>query len=546
MLKPSSQEFAPIGGRRDVTRGFVHGLLLPQDRVLEEQGRGDLDRAYAQVEQDDQVFACLSRRISAVVSRERTCDPGGDRPIDIEAAEHLKRQVDRWWDRAVEKHLRTARLYGRSFAELMYAVEGVRYVAESVRVRNVRRFRFGSQSEPRLLTLDNWQGEELPPQKFWGFACGGEHDDDPYGRGLAYYLYWPTFFKREGWRFWGKFLERFARPTATGTYPAGATEEELADFLKITESVWDGTSAVMPPGFELELIESARSGADYGEMCDRMDKAISKIILGHSAGADATPGRLGGEDEASGAALHLTKQDADLLCASFNRGPARWLTDWNFPGAAYPEVWVQFSESENLTDRANRDKILFDMGYPLTAEAVQEIYGSHYRLPDAKQEAEIVSLNGAQVQSLIEVIARVAAGEIPVEAGVQLISVAFPAISIERAREMLGPVVAKEEAAAEASAAVIPPEPVAAPQEFAEPKPDQLDTLASRGAEESRPILADWIKTIKTRLEAGDGDLSDFADELDTLYPELSSASFAAIMGDIMCVARLAGGDDGL
>ena len=45
----------------------------------------------------------------------------------------------------------------------------------------------------------------------------------------------------------------------------------------------------------------------------------------------------------------LIKADADLLCESFNRGPARWLTEWNYPGAASPRVFRLTEPEEDLS-----------------------------------------------------------------------------------------------------------------------------------------------------------------------------------------------------
>ena len=38
------------------------------------------------------------------------------------------------------------------------------------------------------------------------------------------------------------------------------------------------------------------------------------------------PGRLGNDDLQADVRLDLVKADADLICESFNQGPARWLT----------------------------------------------------------------------------------------------------------------------------------------------------------------------------------------------------------------------------
>ena len=76
----------------------------------------------------------------------------------------------------------------------------------------------------------------------------------------------------------------------------------------------------------------------------------------------------------------LIKADADLLCESFNRGPARWLTDWNYPGAAYPRVFRLTEPEEDLNGRAERESKLFTMGYRPTLAQVQETYGGEWEV----------------------------------------------------------------------------------------------------------------------------------------------------------------------
>jgi phage gp29-like protein len=76
--------------------------------------------------------------------------------------------------------------------------------------------------------------------------------------------------------------------------------------------------------------------------------------------------------------LDVIKADADLVCESFSDQVARWLTDWNFPGAAYPKVWREVSEPEDLKARADRDKVIYDMGFKPTQDYVDETYGEGF------------------------------------------------------------------------------------------------------------------------------------------------------------------------
>ncbi|MEM5445877.1 phage portal protein family protein, partial [Serratia marcescens] len=87
--------------------------------------------------------------------------------------------------------------YGYAVAELIYGVRDNLLWFDEVKVRDRRRFRFSPTGELRLLTPQNMTtGEACPAPYFWSFATGADHDDEPYGMGLAHWLYWPTFFKR--------------------------------------------------------------------------------------------------------------------------------------------------------------------------------------------------------------------------------------------------------------------------------------------------------------------------------------------------------------
>ncbi|MCO1337150.1 DUF935 domain-containing protein, partial [Microbulbifer sp. OS29] len=112
----------------------------------------------------------------------------------------------------------------------------------------------------------------------------------------------------------------------------------------------------------IELLEAARSGtADYVSLYDRMDAAIAKVCVGQTASSQGTPGRLGNDELQSDVRLDLVKADADLVCESFNRSIARWLTEWNYPGAQVPRVYRKVEPPEDLNQTADRDKKIVDM-----------------------------------------------------------------------------------------------------------------------------------------------------------------------------------------
>ncbi|HHA2395755.1 TPA: DUF935 family protein, partial [Stenotrophomonas maltophilia] len=105
-----------------------------------------------------------------------------------------------------------------------------------------------------------------------------DHDDEPYGLGLAHWLYWPVLFKRNGLKFWLIFLEKFGMPTAVGKYDTNATDPEKAKLLQATRAIQTDSGIIMPKGMELALLEAGRSGtADYKALQDYMDATIQKV-----------------------------------------------------------------------------------------------------------------------------------------------------------------------------------------------------------------------------------------------------------------------------
>jgi phage gp29-like protein len=127
-----------------------------------------------------------------------------------------------------------------------------------------------------------------------------------------------------------------------------------------------------------ELVEASRSGSvDYATLLDRMNAAISKVVLSQTMTTDPGSSRAQAEVHLE-VADTVIKADADLVCASFNRGPARWLTQWNFPGSAPPKVWRRVEDDPDLLPQAERDKAIVDMGFRPTLQYILDTYGGEW------------------------------------------------------------------------------------------------------------------------------------------------------------------------
>lgn len=380
MATPERKEIATTRDGRDITRPWVDALMpqATEDSVLLERGGGDY-RLYQEVLRDDHVKAAVEQRRRAVLSRPWEVRPGGKRAIDKAAATFLEENINALgWDTVCDKMLMGI-FYGLAVAEAMWVPDGRYWRLDGLKVRNRRRFAFDQDANLLLKTVQKPLGEALPERKFWVFSAGADHDDAPYGLGLGHWLYWPVWFKRNGHRFWAVYLEKFGTPAAKGTYPANATEAQQNTLLEALRALRQDSAVVVPEGMLIELVEATRSGtADYAAFVEAMNKAILVAAIGQTGTTSGTPGKLGGDKEQGDVRLDIVKADADLLSASFNSSVARWLTEWNFPGAAVPGIWRIVEEPEDLNTRSERDRNIYTMGYRPTLKYVADTYGGEW------------------------------------------------------------------------------------------------------------------------------------------------------------------------
>lgn len=364
--------------------------MSPSDTVLMQTAGGRYE-VYEDVLGDDQVITGLSQRYLAVTSCEWDVEPASDSAADVEIAEFVESQLRCiGFDRVTFKML-FATFFGFSVAEIVWEPkeDGKRLGWKSILVRKRQRFGFDRDGNLRLKTADNFiEGEECDPRYFWHFNYGADNDDDHYGKGLAHYLYWPVYFKRNGIKFWLIFLEKFGMPTMVGKFPAGVDQGQIDKLLETAGAMATDAAVVVPNEMAIETVEAKRSGtADYKALCEMMDAAISKVINNQTLTTqvgDSGSRALGDVHKSIGD--NTAKSDADLICESLNDGPIVQLVDANFAGVkAYPRVYRKLEPEEDLNQTADRDVKLKTMGYKRTKESVAEVYGEGYEEAEEPQ-----------------------------------------------------------------------------------------------------------------------------------------------------------------
>jgi phage gp29-like protein len=465
-------EIAGIKNGRDWTRGWVtnfQGWLPTTDRLLELKSGGDL-KLYEQIAQDDQVKSCLQQRFRALISHDWEVIPAGEKRQDRQVAEFVTSQLKNLrWDDTVEKML-WGIFYGYSIAEVIWEKQADKIGIKTIKVRDQRRFHFDEDFNLRLRTFAAPFGEELPDQKFWHFSCGHHHDDEPYGRGLAHWLYWMVFFKKNDIRWWIRFLELYAQPARKGKYPAAATTQEK-------DVLWGALAAfgvdgrmMIPEGLDIELVEASRSGtADYEALLKQINESIAKIILSQTMTTDSGSS-LSQAEVHQDVGESVIMADADLICASLNTSVVKWLCDFNYPGIdAYPKFAYKLDSAPDLKALADRDKVLSDMGFPPTEEYIVATYGEGFQQDPAL--AKNSRLNSGQVTALSGLLSQATQSAWSAETLETALSIAFPQVNPDQAIKLAKSLTAQPTT-----------DPSQAPA--ADAPPEDLSTLFSSGLTE--------------------------------------------------------------
>lgn len=343
----------------DITIPFFTGVLQHADDTLIQQGGGKGLKIYDEIERDTHAGAMLQKRKKTLVARAWEVEPGGERPIDKEAAELVEEQLRALpFDRICEDLL-DATLKGYAISEIVWERDGTRIRPARIVNDEQRRFVFDRKWQARLLTWSNMsEGIELPARKFLVHRVGVK-GNNPYGLGLGSRLFWPVLFKREGVTFWLHFLEKFAGPTIVGKTPYGTLTDEQNRLLRTLVSARTASAITVPIGTDIEFLEASRSGSvSYEQFLGYWDRQISICTTGETL---TTQVDKGGGNRALGEVHQemldlLVDSDADLLTDTLREQLVSWIVDYNMPGAAVPSVWRVRPKNERAEAETRKEK----------------------------------------------------------------------------------------------------------------------------------------------------------------------------------------------
>jgi len=173
---------------------------------------------------------------------------------------------------------------------------------------------------PDLDIVKRWNvsPDRMNVTNFTYSISGAKFEDEPYrnwhvyvktyneigtsksGYGLLYKVANYEIFLRNVAGFNGDFVELFSQPYRVGKTTKKAGDPDYDAMAGAMQQMGSSGWALIDPQDEIEFLETALGGTGYQGYADfelRLEKKISKIILGHADAIDSVPGKLGNSGE---------------------------------------------------------------------------------------------------------------------------------------------------------------------------------------------------------------------------------------------------------
>lgn len=189
---------------------------------------------------------------------------------------------------------------------------------------------------------------------------------EPKGKALLSRVYWLWYFKKNGWQFWSKFLERFGAPLLIGV--ANDDPQAMADALM---SAHNQSIVAINKGETVDAISANGNGETFKSYDDAINKRIAKYLLGQTL----TSGNEGNGSYALGT-VHQDQQqrilDGDK---KFAERYVQQFIDVICLLNGYESPTFSFTFEKGLQpERAERDSKLYSQGVRFTESYYVDAY----------------------------------------------------------------------------------------------------------------------------------------------------------------------------
>ena len=339
-----------VTGVRSVLSGHPAAGLTPERlaRLLRAAEDGDttayLELAEDMEERDPHYRAVLATRKLQISQLDITVEAHSDAAEDQAAAELVRDWLDTDSLPDTLYDLLDGLGKGYAVAEIMWALDGARWLPERFEPRDPRWFQVDRADGRTLRLVDgSADGAELTPHKFLVHVPRTK-SGLPIRGGLARAAAWAFLFKNFALKDWVVFAEVYGHPLRIGKYGPNASEADKEVLLDAVRNLGTDAAAIVPQSMVIELVSASVTGIDLWEkLCNYLDRQVSKAVLGQTATTDAISGGHAVGQEHRQVQEDIERADARQLASTLNRQLVAPLVAFNLgprPAGAYPRIRI--------------------------------------------------------------------------------------------------------------------------------------------------------------------------------------------------------------
>lgn len=386
--KALTQELAT----RDATFyiSFLNALPNP-DPILRKTG--NRIEVYRGLESDWELFSAVELIHSGLKELEWEMIPN-DAPA--EQLEWIEGLVKSWDPYHIMTQCIEARNYGYQPFELIWKTGDKKWYIDRITEKPQEWFNYSKDNELQFISKEHPQGKVIEnPDKFI-VARNRPTYANPYGQSHYSRCFYPVTFKKGGFTFFIKFLEKYGMPWLVGKQSRNTGEKETNKFLQELHQMVQDAVAVIPDDSSVELKDAASRGSSsavYMDFIKYLDRVINKVILsnelsmGTSEGGSDIRGDAGQNMQVSQQVIKSVAEMAEKVINS----AIKKMWDKNFTTEA-PEISI-FRPKDVQKPRAERDEILTRVGVKFT----KEYFKDNYALADT--DFELVDLDAGKKET---------------------------------------------------------------------------------------------------------------------------------------------------
>lgn len=193
------------------------------------------------------------------------------------------------WTAALRNILLGARRHGFSASEIIWKVDGGRFVPKTIIHRHPGQFDFDSLGNLYIYGEGSTYGQ-APPNKFVVHRNVSLYGN-PFGTSDIFPLRWPWYIKKTALKAWADGVETYGLPILTGTIEADSfagtngpsvRDQRYSELMDAFATIRGESGLVLPPGVDVKALSRglSNSSTPHEALIDYLDRCIVRYLSG--------------------------------------------------------------------------------------------------------------------------------------------------------------------------------------------------------------------------------------------------------------------------